>query len=418
MLIEAGRYLTEASDDADGLSDDVLLLIYIFGGLGGLIVLAACFVSFLPAGLVGVWLKVKCASTDPADRCFYLPRETKARYKGKLAERPPGCCAFFRPARPPKGKAARPRPPPLDIEEGDDGAAAGPEQTISGKALGLIPPASPTSKGIDLEQTLVGVRNNYEKTATQLGKLRHHRTTMLPLDLDDDAHARVVASCGFVGFGAADNHDEGPFAPGGTGSDDALGGPPAPFLFALLNDRGGWMVDLPLAADGLLLGKNTPIGRDTKLGGADVGTFKDTWFKDTLAIEQCLIAVAGGVVTATRVGPNASFVQKAVGGTHEPPCSLAMGAPAALAPGDLLWLCAAHYPLRLIERLPGPFFQARPMGGGGDYTYPTDPTGGGASMRSLGSSVGEPVAEASTQPLPAVGVEDVDMDNATHSSDV
>lgn len=376
FIIEAGRYLTEASsEDGDGLSDDVLVLIGIFGGLGGLVVLAACFLTFLPAGLVGVWLKVKFASTDPGNRCCYLPRETKERYKERLAERPPGCCAFFRPAGAPK--ADRPEPPPLDIEQGggaDDGAAAGPEQTISGKALGMIPPATPTSAGFHLEQ----VREEYHQNTQHV--LRHHKTTMLPLDLDAAAHAAAVTACGFVGFGAADNHDDA-VAPG-TSSDDAMNEPPAPFLFALLNDRGGWMVDVPLTADGLLLGKHTQIGRDTKLGAADVGTFKDTWFKDMLAKEQVAIAVEGGVVSATRLGPNASFVQKARGNTHEPPQTLPKGKPATLGPGDILWLCQSHYPLRLIERLPGPFFQARP------------------SPRLLPS---EPVDEASMQPQP-VGV--------------
>ena len=132
-------------------------------------------------------------------------------------------------------------------------------------------------------------------------------------------------------------------------------------------------------------------------------------------------------MTATRVGPNASFLQKAVGVSHEPPRRLPKGEPATLAPGDILWLCQAHYPLRLIERLPGPFFQARPLGG----DYPTGGPSGMSSIDTIGSGVGEPVAEASTQPLPvgvagagasvfesSLGVADVEVDNEMHSSDV
>ena len=379
--IDAGRGLTE--EGAEGLSDDDIVLIGVVGGLGGLLVLAACFLSFIPAGLVGVWFKVKFASTDPGSRCFYLPRETKAWYKAKLAEQPPGCCAFSRPAGAPK---AADRSTPRDIEGGDDPAA--PEKTISGKALGIVPPATPSSSAFSLEK----VREDYHQNTHHV--LRHHRTTMLPLDLDGDALAKVAATCGFVGFGAADSHDDA-VAPGSRStSEDSLHGPPAPFLFALLNDRGGWMVDVPLTTDGLLLGKHTQIGRGTKLGEADVGPFKDSWFRGALAAEQVAVAVDGGnVVSATRLGPNAAYLQRATGVTHAPPHALPKGEPAALEPGDILWLCRAHYALRLIERLPGPFFQARPM------------TGGGAQASSVGggSSVGAPVAEASTEAQP-VGV--------------
>ena len=66
-------------------------------------------------------------------------------------------------------------------------------------------------------------------------------------------------------------------------------------------------------------------------------------------------------VTVTRLGPNPSYLQRLEGASLGAPVALAKGAPALMAPGDVVWLGRDKCALRLLElpRLP-----SRPRSGG------------------------------------------------------
>ena len=329
-------------------------------GIFGFLLLIICPLTCLPRGYVRMWLKVHLATTNQSSVCWgYLPAETKELYQEQLANaRGAGCCVWFKtplvmnedlvdaqtPAK--VGTTGRFRGLALSVDiEADGGVGALAETTsVSGKPLGLIPASTESGSAVDLE---------YVRTKTRIKKqVAHHCSVMLPRDgLDGDD----ACGAGFDGFGEPDNPEAvlGRCETDASEREDPDEAPTTQFIFALLDERGRWLVDLPLdpEAGDIVMGRGFKYdhdGRAYELGG-----------DGDLAIsgKQMLVSAADGTVSATPLGPNPSFLQRPEGSTHcctySAPAQLPRGARVSVLPGDILWLCRGRYPLRLIERLPG-----------------------------------------------------------------
>ena len=313
-----------------------------------------------------MWLKVHLATTNQSSVCWcYLPAETKELYQEQLANaRSAGCCVWFKtplvmnddlvdaqtPAK--VGRTARFHGLAFSVDiEADGGVGAlalltGSKETtsVSGKPLGLIPASTESGSAVDLE---------YVRTKTRIKKqVAHHCSVMLPRDgLDGDD----ACGAGFDGFGEPDNPEAvlGRWETDASEREDPDEAPTTQFIFALLDERGRWLVDLPLdpEAGDIVMGRGFKYdhdGRAYELGGDG---------DHAISGKQMLVSAADGTVSATPLGPNPSFLQRPEGSTHcctySAPAQLPRGARVSVLPGDILWLCRGRYPLRLIERLPG-----------------------------------------------------------------
>ena len=348
LELSAGRRLAEG-DMTYGIA---------FGILGFLLLLL-CPLTFLPRGYVKMWLKVHLATTNQSSVCWcYLPAETKEFYKEQLAKvRRPGCCVWFKApllseedlvsAEYSSGAAKtgrfNGRALSVDIEAGGDDRAfyndvAKETTSVSGKPLGLIPASTESGSAVDLE---------YVRAKTRVKKrIAHHCTVLLPRDCADGDD-----TCGFAGFGGPDNPEVGLGRWENETSlrEDSDEAPSTQFVFALLDEKGRWLADLPLDPDvgDIVMGKGFKYeteGATYELGGG---------VDHAISRKQMLVSAADGAVSATPLGPNPSFLQRAKGDTHTAPAQLARGTQVLVLPGDVLWLCRGRYALRLIERLPG-----------------------------------------------------------------
>jgi hypothetical protein len=147
-----------------------------------------------------VWFKVHFYSTNKSRICMYISTEKMREYQQSLAERPAGCCAFFRSDEEEGEDEEQPKTPQQKVggeASGSNGSSAptSPRRvSISGVQLGLIPPRSPSGEAVDLRKVAMG-------THAHARKQKHHMTTMLPRDSED-------GGSGFGGFGEADAGDE------------------------------------------------------------------------------------------------------------------------------------------------------------------------------------------------------------------
>lgn len=144
------------------------------------------------------------------------------------------------------------------------------------------------------------------------------------------------------------------------------------FVLLLLDEGGRWLADVPVA-HGLVLGR----GCHPLLQGVDRLSIKQVELQlasgdasdDDSGAEDVEGRSSGGsrssrgpassaagraptppVVSVLRRGPNPSFLQRlrANGAGHALPERLEKDAPTTMAAGDVLWLCRAHAPLRLV----------------------------------------------------------------------
>ena len=82
--LEALAPLAAARRHLQELDDGEVAITVIFTLIGCALLCFLFLVSFLPRGMVRIWLKVKCSSNNPSFKCCYLPYETKERYEEML----------------------------------------------------------------------------------------------------------------------------------------------------------------------------------------------------------------------------------------------------------------------------------------------------------------------------------------------